>query len=293
MNAELVMQVHSDVGESPVWDRERGGLWWVDLLRGELHFWHADGNWTQFPSIGQSLGFVVPAQNGEFVAGTRDGIGILDVMGRFEMVVPVEPGRPDFRMNDGKCDPQGRLWAGTMSDKTHTDGRLYRMDTNWDVEMVFQGLGVPNGIGWSRDGRLMYLADTGRRSLEFWRYDPARGVPMERLHVVSFAASDGGPDGLTVDAEDCAWVCMWGGHSVRRYAPDARLLDVVEIPALNAASCAFGGQDFNDLYITTARFGMTANQLGKWPDSGGVFRCRPGVGGLPADRFKGAVRTDL
>lgn len=288
MNVECVLEAQSDVGESPVWDAERGGvLWWVDLLRGELHSWDGRAHWTKRPSIGQSLGFVVPMDGGRFVAGTRDGIGVLDASGHFDLVVPVEPDRPDFRLNDGKCDPRGRLWAGTMSDATHTDGRLYRMDAKWHVEVIAEGLGVPNGLGWSRDGGLMYLADTGRRRLELWRFDVERGVPTELITAITFSASAGGPDGLTVDAEDCAWVCLWGGHSVRRYAPSGDLLQVVEIPAFNAASCAFGGEDWGDLYITTARYGLTAAQRQKWPRSGSIFRCRPGVRGLPADAFKG------
>ncbi len=287
MNLELVLEAQSDVGESPVWDTDNGGLWWVDLLRGELHYWDGRGNWTKRPSIGQSLGFVVPFDRGRFVAGTRDGIGVLEADGHFDLIASVEPDRPDFRMNDGKCDPQGRLWAGTMSDATHTDGRLYRMDANWYVELIAEGLGVPNGLGWSRDGRLLYLADTGRGRLEWWLFDPERGAPVKLINTVQFSVPEGGPDGLAVDDEDCAWVCMWGGHSVRRYAPSGDLLQVIEIPAFNAASCAFGGDDWQDLYITTARYGLTDQQIQKWPLSGSVFRCRLDVKGRPADPFRG------
>ncbi len=287
MRVELVLEAQSDVGESPVWDAEQGGLWWVDLLRGELHHWNSGGRWTKGAGIGQSLGFIVPWNGPGFVAGTRDGIGLLDVDGYFDLMTAVEPERPAFRMNDGKCDPWGRLWAGTLSDATHTDGRLYRMGKKWQADLIVEGLAVPNGLGWSRDGRLMYLADTGRRRLDLWRFDVERGLPVEILKTVWFSDSEGGPDGLAVDGEDCAWVCLWGGHSVRRYAPNGDLLEVVGIPAFNVASCAFGGDDWQDLYITTARFGLTARQLSAWPLSGSVFRMRPGVRGLPADAFRG------
>jgi sugar lactone lactonase YvrE len=286
--AEAVFDAQSEVGESPVWDVERGGLWWVDLLRGELHYWDGLSASTRQTTIGQSLGFVVPFQSGHrFVAGTRDGIGVIDEDGHFSLIVPVERDRPDFRMNDGKCDPHGRLWAGTMNDLTHRDGRLYCMTGDWHVSTIFEGLRVPNGIGWTKDGRLMYFADTGIPRLELWDFDPVNGRPIQCAHVVTFGPDEGGPDGLTVDAEGCAWVCMWGGHSVRRYSPTGEWLQTIDIPAKNVASCVFGGQDFQDLYITTARYGLSPEELHVWPLSGCVFRCCPGVRGVPADAFKG------
>lgn len=282
----MAFRADSDVGESPVWDIDRGGLWWVDLLRGELHYWDGRANTHQTSSVGQSLGFIVPFESGDFVAGTRDGIGVLTPNGGFDLICPVELERPNFRMNDGKCDPQGSLWAGTMSDATHANGSLYRINANWEVKRIADGLSVPNGLGWTRNGELMYLADTGRARLEWWQFDAYRGVPTKLLYVVSFSDVEGGPDGLAVDSEDCAWVCLWGGHGLRRYAPDGEMLESIEIPALNAASCAFGGDDFRDLYITSARYGLTLEQLRQWPLSGSIFRYRPDVGGMPAQPFR-------
>lgn len=286
MDLELVLDAQSEVGESPVWDIRTGSLWWVDLLRGELHRWSVRHGWMQWAPIGQSLGFIVPTEDDGFVAGTRDGFGLIGANGQFTLITSVEIDRPTFRMNDGKCDRQGRLWAGTMSDATHEDGRLYKMTAGWRVEQVFERLSVPNGIGWTHDGTLMYFADTGRARLELWQFDPSEGKPTEWARVIKFTEDQGGPDGLTVDEEDCAWVCLWGGSAVHRYSPTGDLLEVISIPAPHVASCAFGGDNLKDLYITTARYGLTEKELQKWPASGGLFRCRPGVRGVLPDAYR-------
>ncbi len=288
MDIELIFDPMSEVGESPVWDAEQETLWWVDLLKGELHRWRQSEGCDLVCSLGKSLGFVVPSVEGGFIAGTGDGLGILDAEGRFRLVVPMDIRKQGFRINDGKCDVHGRLWFGTMSDETHQGGCLYVVRDNWGLELVRQNMGVPNGMGWSPDGETMYLADTGARQLEIWRYDPGGGSLVDLQVVVSFGADEGGPDGLTVDRDGCVWVCLWGGHGLRRYAPDGTLLESLQLPALNAASCTFGGPSFVDLYITTARYGLTPSALADWPGSGGVYRCRPAVGGLPVDTFVNA-----
>lgn len=290
MRVELACDVKAEVGESPVWDIQRGGLWWVDLLRGELHFWESRAGDVVRARVGQSLGFVVPSlRSDSFVVGLADGIGVLTTDGQYTLMKAVEADRRNFRMNDGKCDRQGRLWAGTMNDATHRDGCLYRVDADWQVTKVAESLGVPNGIGWTRNGTRMYFADTGRARLEMWDFDPSNGERTEMSNVIEFDESDGGPDGLTVDAEDCVWVCLWGGHQVRRYAPSGEWLETIEVPALNVASCVFGGDDLRDLYVTTARYGMSTTDLQRWPLSGALFRCRPGVQGVPADPFSGRL----
>lgn len=286
-NVDMVLQATIEVGESPVWDEESGSLWWVDLLRGELHRLDRERRGAKIGSVRQSLGFIVPFEPGSFVAGVRDGIGILTEDGRFNLVRPIEADRPGFRMNDGKCDRQGRLWAGTMSDASHQHGRLYRVSDDWTEELFRDEMGVPNGLGWSPRGDIMYLADTGAKRLEIWAYDTAVGRPTTLLQAVVFGENDGGPDGLTVDLEGCAWVCLWGGHQIRRYAPSGDLLESVEIPAWNVASCVFGGSNYRDLYVTTARYGLSPAEINRWPLSGSIFRIRPDVGGYPADMFHG------
>jgi sugar lactone lactonase YvrE len=191
-------------------------------------------------------------------------------------------------MNDGKCDERGRFWAGTMAcDARPGRGALYRLDPAYSVSCVLRGLSIPNGVDWSSDGRTMYFADSGERRIDCFDWDAETGTIAGRRPFVGFGRDEGVPDGLTVDAEGYLWVAMWGGWCVRRYAPDGQLARVVEVPVARVSSCAFGGPDLRDLYITTASGGLDAAERERQPDAGGVFRLRTDVSGRPPNSFAG------
>jgi sugar lactone lactonase YvrE len=284
-SVELVLDAKAEVGESPYWDQARECLWWVDIFKGELHRWSAAEGGRRVASIGQPLGFVVPMGDGRNLAGTRDGFGVIDEDGGFTLTVPVDAERPEYRMNDGKCDAHGRLWAGTIADVDPVGGGLYRLDADGSVTQLRDDMLLPNGLGWNRAGTTMYLADSTGHRVEIWDCDPASGT-LRGLHAtIEIPAEQGLPDGLCVDEEDHVWVALWGGSRVQRYTPDGLPDMHVELPVTVAASCAFGGPDHGDLYITTARYSVHGATLCAQPLAGGVFRCRPGVRGLPVDVF--------
>lgn len=284
---EVVIETKNEIGESPVWDERRGSLWWVDILRGELHEYRLRNEVHSIRTvIGQSLGFIAPFDEASFAAGTRSGIGQLKVDSGFELTCPVEAERRTYRMNDGKCDPRGFLWAGTMSDKSAVEGNLYRVGPGWHASHVRGGMRLPNGMAWTKDGTVMCLADSVAGTIEFWEVDGTSGLPSSLSASVTVPPEVGKPDGMTVDSEDCFWVAIWGGGRVQRYTARGTFLGEVRLPAPLTASCAFGGDGLNELYVTTARRKLSTVALSQWPLSGAVFRVRAGVTGEPPDVYR-------
>jgi sugar lactone lactonase YvrE len=200
----------------------------------------------------------------------------------------VEADRPGNRLNDCKCDPQGRLWAGTMS-KQRTPGTaaLYRLAPGGELERVIAGTTISNGLGWSPDGERMYFVDSTTQRIDVLDFDGASGGVADRRPLVDIDPRDGLPDGLAVDAEGGIWVCLFGGGSVRRYAPDGTLAMAIRLPVTNPTSPAFGGPDLRTLYVTSARHRLSLGQLAVEPLAGAVLALEPGVRGLPGHRYDG------
>jgi sugar lactone lactonase YvrE len=276
--AELVLDARADLGEGPLWDARSGELLWVDIMAGLLHrFDPVTGNDVAL-DVGQPLGCVVTRAAGGYVLGLKEGFGVAN--GGVELVAPLDPGRPDLRMNDGACDSRGRFWAGTMQlDFEPGAGSLYRLDPDGTVHTTLGGVTISNGIAWSLDERLMYYVDTPTRTIDVFDFDAVDGAIENRRELLAFEDGAGDPDGLIVDAEGCIWVALWDGAAVRRYAPDGTLLGVVDMSASRVTKPAFGGPGLDELYITTAR--------GPERESGGVFRAATGARGLPPHAFAG------
>jgi sugar lactone lactonase YvrE len=268
------------LAEGPLWDARAGGLYWVDIPAGRVHFLdEADGHrrWD----VGQPVGAVVARQSGGLVLAARDGFFAFDpVTGQTSCLAAVEAGNPENRMNDGACDRAGRFWAGTMAQDEHDGaGALYRLDPSHKVVQIIEGITVSNGIGWSLDERLMYYADSPTRRVDVFDYDPAAGTASNRRQFAVIEVDGAVPDGLIVDAEGGVWVALWGGSALHRYTPDGRLDQVIGFPSLNVTKCAFGGAGLDVLYVTAA--------AGPGEAEGALYRCAPGVTGLPANPYRG------
>jgi sugar lactone lactonase YvrE len=240
------------LGEGPTWDAERERLLWVDILAGRVHTYApADGRRTVLATE-QHVGAAKPRAGGGLVVNLRDGVGLYDEDGSFSWLhrEPV-PGR---RGNDAAVAPDGALWAGTMAyDERPGGGTLSRVAPDGSAVTVLADVTIGNGTGWSPDGRLMYFIDTPTRRIDVFDVDGPEVLGRRTLARIEEGA--GFPDGLTVDADGCVWVALWGGGAVRRYTPDGRLDRTVAVPASNTTACAFGGPGLRDLYITTARTG--------------------------------------
>ena len=280
---ELVVDAMSEVGESAIWDHRRGSLWWVDMFKGQLYEWHPNRGMQLAAQVDQTLGFVVPTDDGEWIAGIRDGFARIDKKGNFNLIAEVQRDQPDFRMNDGKTDLWGRVWAGTVSDADPVDGGLYRLETDGTVTQHRDNLQLPNGIAWTADGSRMFITDSNAYSIEVWSMTEEPEPQLDRLtSEFTLTPEQGKPDGIAVDQEGGLWVALFGGGAVVRFSPDGDIDRRIDLPVPNVTTLAFGGDDFSDLYITTARYAMSGAALGAHPrESGAVFKCDPGVRGFP------------
>ena len=286
--AELVLDAGAEVAEGPVWDADSGCLIWVDIDREAVHFFDpATGEDSVIP-VGQSVGAVAARRSGGYVLALADGFGAVSVGGETTILAVVEDEVPENRMNDGKCDPGGRFFAGTMRrDFSGPEGTLYRLDPDLSVRTVLTDVWISNGLGWSPDGSRMYFIDSFAHRVDVFDYEVTTGTPTNRRTLVQVPAAEGNPDGMTVDTAGNLWVAFWGGWAARCFSPDGKLLAELPLPVANVTSCAFGGPDMADLYVTTASLGLTGEEREAQSHAGGLFRISPPTGGLPPHDFAG------
>jgi sugar lactone lactonase YvrE len=283
------------LSEGPRWHEERQELLWVDILGRQFHRGRvaADGSLDQVNTIAvdRHVGAVAPVAAGGYVLAAGPGFLFVDEAGSVRELAQPEAGRTDVRMNDGACDPQGRFWAGSMAyDESPGAGSLYRLELDGTCTTMLTGLTISNGIGWSPDGKTMYLNDSGTGCIEAFRFDRTSGAISERRTLVRIDRPGVAPDGLTVDEEGGIWVALWGGGVVNRYATDGKVLRSVRLPVRRPTSCAFGGRDRATLFVTTARVGLDDANLARQPDSGRVFSVVGlGVRGLPSQPYRGRI----
>ena len=284
LQADLLLDAHAQLAEGPCWEAARGLLLWVDILAGRVHRLDPESGTDSALDAGQHVGAAVPRAAGGLLLAVRDGFATLDEQGHCTVIRQVEADQPDNRMNDGKCDPLGRFWAGTMAYKWEERpgaGALYRLDPDRSVRTMLTGVSISNGLAWSADARTFYYIDSPTRGVDAFDFDLEPGTLAERRRLVSVPAEAGMPDGMAIDHDGCLWVALYGGGAVHRYTPDATLDTIVEVPATQVTSCTFGGPDGGDLFITTAAQDLTEDQLATQPHAGALFSCRPGSSGPP------------
>jgi sugar lactone lactonase YvrE len=284
VDVDVALDARAVLGEGPVWDQREEVLRWVDILPGLVHrFDPATGEDTAF-EFGEQVGTVAARARGGLLLATETGLWTCADNGAIhQRLYEVDTDPPGGRFNDGKVDPWGRFWAGTMREDREGAAALYRLDPDGSLHRMLTGVSISNGIDWSPDGRTLYYVDTPTGGLDAFDHDPDSGTLTNRRRLAD--VDRGSPDGLTVDADGCVWVALWDGWGVRRYAPDGRLLSTVEVPAQRVTSCAFGGPDLSTLYITSATIELS--DLDGQPHAGALFACAPGVSGLQPGEWAG------
>ncbi|MFD4259901.1 SMP-30/gluconolactonase/LRE family protein [Streptomyces sp. NPDC058534] len=279
---EVAVRAEAALGEGPTWDPATGRLLWIDILNSRVHTYDPATGRRTVRRTDQHVGAVKPRAGGGLVLNLRDGIGLLDPDGAFRWLHrEAVPGR---RANDAAVAPDGSLWAGTMRyDEATGGGTLTRFTADGTAEVVLDDVTVSNGTGWSPDGRLMYYVDTPTCRIDVFDTDPADGRITGRRPLAVIEEGAGFPDGLCVDADGSVWVALWDGGAVRRYTPSGDLDRVLPLPVPRVTACAFGGPGLTDLYITTARVGLSAP-----PPLAGSLLVIPDAGrGLPQPAFAG------
>lgn len=285
-DVQLVLDAKAILGEGALWDPLEQKLYWVDIEGRKLHIYDpATGNDRSLPT-GEKVGTVVPVRGGGVLVALQNGVHKMNTRtGELTFLANAEKD-PAVRYNDGKCDPSGRLWVGTMAG--HQEAALYRVDGDGSMHLLLDSVTCSNGIAWSADKKTMYYVDTPTFTVMAFDYDNATGEISNGRVAVKVPQGMGAPDGMTIDEEGKLWVAMWGGGCVARWDPQTgELLQKITVPGPHTTSCAFGGKNLETLYITTAREGMSAEQLRDYPLSGGVFAVQPGVRGVPAEFFEG------
>ncbi len=278
------------LGEGVRWDDRRGELLRVDIVAGRVYRDRVmdDGALVSIRvyELPWTVGMIAPVHGDEgWLLGAGRGFVYLAPDGTHRTIAEVSPS--GTRMNDGACDPQGRFWAGTLADDHHTGGgAFYRLDRSGRTEQMLDGMTIPNGVGWSPDGRTMYLVDSGPRIVRAFTFDSERGTISAGRVLVTVPEDVGSPDGMTVDAAGDLWVAIYGGGQVRRYSPDGLLLEVLTLPAKQSTCCAFAGPSLHRLYVTTATENWTDEQRRADPAAGLVYRIDTNATGRPAAPFR-------
>lgn len=282
VSIEPAGDIHSKWGEGPVW--WQGALYFVDIENHLVHRFDPVAGLVKSWNVGQRVGTVVPRESGGLVIAGDNGIFLLDEeSGKLSAVVDPEPDKPDNRFNDGKCSPDGRFFAGTISLVKKTgDAKLYRLDPDLTLHEAFGPVTNSNGIIWSGDGKTVYYIDTPRK--EILAFDYEEGHLRNMRSVVSTAHINASPDGMTIDSDGRLWVAFCHGACVACFDPESGgEVRRIELPCLETTACAFGGPDLADLYVTTGVHATVQEELG-----GRLFVIKGlGVKGLPANAFAG------
>jgi len=278
-----ILNTRSQLGEGPLWHPDEKLLYWTDIEKHYLYRWKPGEGPEEF-KIGLPVGAFGFRGSGGLVLAVKDGFAFYDPSReQLEYIHRLENLPEDARFNDGKVDPQGRFWAGTMSDRA--ENHLYRLDPDHSLHVMLDEVRISNGIGWSSDSKLMYYTDTPTLRIDLFDFDPESGEISNRRVFAQNPQGDGFPDGLTVDSEGCVWIALWDGWKVVKFTPDGRIDAEVRLPVQRPTSCTFGGEGLKELFITSAFTGLDAQELEAQPGAGGIFRVEPGASGMRASFY--------
>lgn len=272
------------LGECPNWLRDENALYWIDVRGQALRRLSLRDGARRDWRLPEMIGSWAFAEDGQALVALETRIARINLAdGSLQKVHAPHAGAPDMRFNDGRCDPAGRFWVGSMNDRTRAPiGRLYRIDGD-GCKAVLDEVAVPNALCWSPDGARMYFSYGREQAIHVFDYDLATGTPSNRREFARVAA--GVPDGATTDAEGCLWCAIYGDAAIHRYAPDGALMDRINLPVSQPTHCVFGGPDRRTLYVTTARQKLSPEILAAQPLAGSVLSLRTIATGLAEPKF--------
>lgn len=286
---EQVLAVNNNLGECPLWNSKEKALYWVDINGKTINrFWPSNGKHDIF-DVGIPVGAFAFRNAGGFVMATSEGFAYWDSeTNKLDFIADPEAGKEEARFNDGKVDRSGRFWAGTMTPlKDEATNALYRLDPNGVVNTMETGVSLANGIGWSPDNETMYFVDSLKQVIYAYDFNLETGTISNRRGFIKVPEEDGIPDGLTVDNEGFVWCAMWGSWKVIRYTPLGKKDREIRMPVIFPTCCAFGGENLDVLYITSAHYTLTEEQRKEHPNAGNLFRLQTDVKGIPEPMFMG------
>jgi L-arabinonolactonase len=286
-----VADTKSIVGESPLWNAAEQCVYFVDIPQRQLHRLNVGNMMLEsFGTPDIATAVALRRARGLILTFERTLAFFDPATKSFDAAIDMPSEPTGNRFNDGKCDRQGRFWAGTMS-KTQWDepcGSLYRFGSDLTATQMVSELRCSNGLGWSPDSRTFYFVESFAHAIYAFDFEAQSGVISgRRVFATLDPASGAFPDGLTVDAEGHVWNAQPVFGRLVRYDPDGRIDQIVETPVSRCTSCAFGGDDLGTMYVTSAQDSLTPEELIEEPLAGGLFAFRPGVAGIAETPFIG------
>ena len=291
--ATLEFKIKARLGEGAIWNQKTDELYWVDIEGKTLNIYNPKTKTNKTLNTPTRIGTVVPYTKDEAVVALEDGIYSISLNSNaLKLISDVEAKVTTNRFNDGKCDPNGNLWVGSMHyPQTLPNAKLYKVDPQGNATAMVDSVTISNGIVWTKDTKKMYYIDTPTGTIKSYDYDIKTSTNTNEKIAVNVPKSLGYPDGMTIDQDNLLWVGLWNGNGIAQFDPiTGKLLQKIDVPAHNVTSCAFGGDNLDTLYITTSTEDMTEEEQKKYPLAGSIFKVKPGAKGVPAYFFNETVR---
>lgn len=285
---KLVRDERAQLGESPSWDDKKQVLYWIDSVKGNLYIYDPLTSFNRKIVVGEHIGCVAPKNEQEVIIATKSGIYSFDLESEKKTFIHDPNKHSENIFNDGKCDPEGRFWVGTVNgvNAEQFTGELFCLERDGSISTKLQSIGCSNGITWSPDYQTLYYIDTLSFEITAFDYDIDTGEIKNGRAVVKIPTEYKLPDGMSGDMEGNLWVAHWDAGFICCWDPyNGKLLESIRLPVSRVTSCVFGGENLNELYITSAREGLTEKELETSPYSGGLFRIKMDVQGLPTFPF--------
>jgi sugar lactone lactonase YvrE len=290
MNAALCLDIKAKLGEGAIWSPLNNKLYWVDIEGMCFNIFDPLTLENQAYPTKKRIGTVVPIDAGNVLVALEDGIATINLTDgevKYRLNTDIHH-QHHKRFNDGKCDPNGRFWVGTHSmSRVPEVSSLYCIGEGFSFEEKITGVSISNGIAWSLDGRLMYYIDTPTGKVVQYDFNGKRGAISNKKTIITIPEEEGYPDGMTIDSDGMLWIALWDGFAVAQYNPHTgEVLQKIDVPVPKVTSCAFGGENLDTLFITTASVEMTDEELAQYPLSGSIFTAKVNAKGAEAFHFK-------
>jgi sugar lactone lactonase YvrE len=287
-SAEIEFKINAELGEGAFWNYKTQEFYWVDIIGKSLNIYNPTTKSNKNFEMPSAISTVVAYTNQEAVVALVDGIYKINLQsGELRVLSDVEKEMTWNRFNDGKCDPNGNLWVGSMHyDQNKPLASVYKIEENGNTTKMIDSVTISNGIVWTKDSKTMYYIDTPTANIMAYDFNTQSSTISNGRVAVKVKEKDGFPDGMTIDENDMLWVGMWNGNAIANYNPKTgELVSKIEVPAHNVTSCAFGGENLDTLYITTSSLDMTDEEKEKYPLAGSIFKIKPGVKGVKSSFF--------
>jgi sugar lactone lactonase YvrE len=280
--AEVLCRSNCELGESPVWHRERRTCFWVDIEAKTIFEYSWDNKSVMQYQLDHRISVIIPAKKNKLVLGLQGGAAKFDLLtAQLTWLPSPDVNWNDFRCNDGGADVRGRLWISTMElSHQKRSGAIYCVNNTGLITKEISDISIPNGIVFSADHKRMYYTDSAMAEIYAYLYDvETAAIQFEKI-AVKIPANLGLPDGMAMDKEGMLWVALWGGCGVGRFnLQTGEMIDFIDIPAPHVTACCFAGGELDHMVITTARSGLSEDELKIYPESGNVFIVKTNVKG--------------